>query len=45
MHTKHIVLVVGGSHKDNTLVIVLICKVLKLQKVQEARMQVVETIK
>jgi hypothetical protein len=45
MPTKHIVLVVGGNHRDNTSVIVLTSRVLKLEKLQEARMQVAETIR
>jgi hypothetical protein len=43
MPTKYIVLVVGGDERDNTLVRVLISKITKLEKLKEARMQVVET--
>ncbi len=36
--------IVGGIQRDNTLVRILTSRVLKLEKLQEARMQVVETI-
>jgi hypothetical protein len=38
-----IILVIGGDERDNTLVRVLISIITKLEKLQEARMQVVET--
>jgi hypothetical protein len=37
MPTKYIVLVVSGNEKDNTSVRVLTSKIIKLQKLQEAR--------
>jgi hypothetical protein len=40
-HIEHIV--AGEEHRDNTLVRVLTSKVSKLEKLQEARMQAIET--
>ncbi len=42
---EYIILVVGGNEKDSTLVRVLTRKIIELKKLQEARMQVVETIR
>jgi hypothetical protein len=44
MPTKYIVLIVGGNEKDNTLVKVLTNKITKLDKLQEDKMQAIETI-
>jgi hypothetical protein len=38
MPIKYIVLVVGGNEKDNTSMKVLTNRIIKLQKLQEARM-------
>jgi hypothetical protein len=38
MPIEYIVLVVGGNRRDNTLVRVLISRISKLEKLQEARM-------
>ncbi len=35
--------IVGGNERDNILVKVLINRITKLEKLQEARMQIVET--
>jgi hypothetical protein len=43
MPTKYIVPVVSGNERDNILVKVLTIKITKLKKLQEIRMQVVET--
>ncbi len=43
MPTEYIVQVVGGNEKDNTLVRVLTNKIIKFKKLQEARMQAIET--
>ncbi len=40
MFTEYIVLVVGGNERDSTSVRVLTNKITKLEKLQEARMQV-----
>jgi len=40
MPTKYIVLVVGGNGKDSTLMRILISKITKLEKLQEARLHV-----
>ncbi len=40
---KYIILVVGGNEKDNTPVRVLTRRITKLEKLQEARMQVAKT--
>ncbi len=37
MPTKYIVLIVGGNERDNTLVRVLASRIIKLKKLQEAR--------
>ncbi len=44
MPIKYIVLVVGGNEKDNTSMKVLTNRIIKLQKLQEARMQAIKTI-
>jgi hypothetical protein len=44
MPTKYIMPIVGGIQRDNTLVRILTSRVSKLEKLQEARMQVVKTI-
>jgi hypothetical protein len=44
MRIKYIVRIDGGNQKGNTLVKVLISRVSKLEKLQEARMQVAKTI-
>jgi hypothetical protein len=44
MSTKYIVLVAGGNEGDNTPMRVLISKITKLEKLQEARMQTIETV-
>ncbi len=38
MLTEYIVLAVGGNERDNTLVRVLISGIIKLEKLQQARM-------
>jgi hypothetical protein len=43
MPTKYIVQIAGGNEKDNTLVRVLTNKIIKFKKLQEVRMQAVET--
>jgi len=43
MPIKYIILVAGGDERDNTLMKVLISRIIELEKLQEARMQVVET--
>jgi hypothetical protein len=43
MPTKYIVPIVSGNERDNILVKVLTIKITKLKKLQEIRMQVVET--
>ncbi len=43
MTTQYIVPVVDGNERDNTLVRVLANKIIELEKLQEARMQVAET--
>ncbi len=43
MPIEYILLVVSGDQKDNASVKILINKVLKLEKLQEAKMQVVKT--
>ncbi len=44
MPIKYIVRITGGNERDNILAKVLTSKITKLQKLQEARMQVVETM-
>ncbi len=44
MPTKYIVLVVGGNERNNIPLKVLNNRIIELEKLQEARMQVVETI-
>ncbi len=44
MPIKYIVTIAGGNHIDNILVKVLVSRILKLEKLQEARMQVAKTI-
>ncbi len=39
MPIEYIVLVVGGEHRNNTLVKVLTIRVSKLEKLQKAKMQ------
>ncbi len=43
MPTKYIVPVIGGNERDNTSVKVLISRITELEKLQEARMQAIET--
>jgi len=43
MPTKYIVQIAGGNEKDNTLVKVLTNKIIKFKKLQEVRMQAIET--
>ncbi len=43
MPTEYIVLVLGKDEKDNTSMKVLTGKISKLEKLQEARMQALET--
>jgi hypothetical protein len=43
MPTKYIVLVAGGNERDGTLVRALISIIIELKKLQETKMQVVET--
>ncbi len=43
MPTKYIVPIVGGNERDNTSVKVLISRITELEKLQEARMQAIET--
>ncbi len=43
MPIGYIVLIVGGNEKDSALMIILTIKMIELEKLQEARMQVVET--
>ncbi len=45
MPTKYIVPVVGGDERDNTLVRVLISRIINFKKLQETKMQVVKTIR
>jgi hypothetical protein len=44
MPIKYIVLIVGGNEKDNILVTILTSRIIKLEKLQEARMQATKTI-
>ncbi len=43
MAPKYIVLIVGGDEKNNTLMKILTNRITKLKKLQEAKMQAVET--
>ncbi len=43
MPTEYIIPVVGGDERDNTPVRVLTSKITKLEKLQEAKMQAIET--
>ncbi len=43
MPTEYIMLIVSGNERDNTFVKVLISRITKLDKLQEARMQAIET--
>ncbi len=44
MPKKYIVLIVGGNEKDSILVRVLTSRIIKLKKLQEARMHAIKTI-
>jgi hypothetical protein len=44
MPTEYIILVAGGNERDNTSVRVLISRIIKLEKLQKAKMQAVETV-
>jgi hypothetical protein len=44
MPMEYIVPIAGGNKRDNTLVRVLTNRVSKLEKLQEVKMQVIETI-
>jgi hypothetical protein len=43
MPIEYIVLVIGGNERNNTLVIILTNRIIKLEKLQEDRMQVTKT--
>jgi hypothetical protein len=43
MPTKYIVPIVNGNEKDTTLVRILTSKIIKLEKLEEVRMQAIET--
>jgi hypothetical protein len=43
MPTKYIMLVVGGNERDNTSIRVLTSWIIELEKLQETRMQAIET--
>ncbi len=45
MPIEYIVLVVGGDERNNTLVRVLTSRITKFEKLQEARMHVVEIVR
>ncbi len=45
MPKKNIFLVVGGNERDNTLMRVLISKIIKFKKLQEARMHVAKIVR
>jgi hypothetical protein len=44
MPTGYIIPIVGGDERDNTLMKVLTSRIIELEKLQETRMQVAETI-
>ncbi len=44
MPIEYIILVVGGNERDNTLVRVLISRIIKLKKLQKAKIQAIETV-
>jgi hypothetical protein len=43
MPTKYIIPIVGGDERDSTLLKILTSRIIKLEKLQEAKMQAVET--
>jgi hypothetical protein len=45
MPTYYIILVASGDEKDNTLMKVLTSKITELKKLQEAKIQAIETIR
>jgi hypothetical protein len=45
MPIKYIILVAGGNERDNTPVKVLTSRIIELERLQETKMQVVETIR